>query len=930
MALNLTKPSMRSIESSLYLQRLLRLTGRSDWLDSPKLAVEAIEHIVASLEGSASTSHESIDFTNWTAVGEFLADQKRHFSLAISIADIFDLADTESLGHKQSRFAELSLDIALRAAWQQEAIKKLCRGLPEPGELVPGLFILGLGKLGGQDLNYSSDIDLIAFFNPHLLPVHPMQGTGDVCSRVLKSVTKLLSGSDGGELIWRVDWRLRPESSATQISMSIEAAQDYYFFRALPWHRLALMKARVVAGDIDQGKQFLHDIEPFIWRQNLDFRAIEELAYLKDRIDLEHPKLLVQGKRDNSISTQPEGFNLKLGTGGIREIEFIANGLQLIWGGKRSVLRTGHTLSALAELSSQGLIDSEKVSFLKQDYVWLRRLENRLQMLGNEQTHNIPTNEQALTNFQSICGITHWQEFSEELITRRTRVHKVFDDLFRPEDQDSNSEVVTSFELEALPQKTQDILQDWSEGFRQYGVSESQASRTKGLYQSLLDEISCSSVPVEMAVDQIHQFFRRLPPGGQYISLLQSSPKLLSGLVMPLIYSPAMQTLLAQSPHIIDALLQQDRAGCSPLDWQFDSSWILQNPDYDVRLERMRRLVNEELYQFYLCFLQGYLDPLQFQNRLTELALFSLETGLQVVSDEIGRAAEISIFGMGKLGMSRMSPMSDLDITYVYSDQEPMDQATRFVNRLQTALSTKMKEGIVYEMDTRLRPSGRSGAPTVSLTSFDYYQNERAKTWEHIALVSGRHVLGDAKTGAAVDQVRRNILSRPRDPQQFSMDAIKMLERIREQRITAVSEEQINTKLRPGGLMETEYLIACLCIKLAQQYPQLLDLSYPDMVDRIAELSGMAELAEHLQFWRVLQIWERLLGLGKRLLTDIPESFSDLICKQLGVSSIMEIATKSKAISEAILKSIESELPTAAISAAEIELWKEEPIVWLS
>lgn len=916
---------MRPIESSLYLQRLLRLTDRNDWLEAPEKAVDGLEKILERLE-----SPNTIDFADWPAVSEFLADQKRQFSLAIALVEMSGLQGTETLGRMQSRFAELTLDTVLRAAWQHESIQKLCRDLPTPGESIPGLFVLGLGKLGGQDLNYSSDIDLIAFFNPELLPVHPMQGKGDVCTRVLKLVTKLLSGADGGELIWRVDWRLRPESSATQISMSIEAAQDYYFFRALPWHRLALMKARVVAGDIEQGKQFLHDLEPFIWRQNLDFRAIEELAYLKDRIDLEHPKLLVQGKRDNSISTEPEGFNLKLGTGGIREIEFIANGLQLIWGGKRSKLRTGHTISALDQLSIEGLVNPEKVDFLKQDYLWLRHLENRLQMLSNEQTHNIPVNPDSLSKFQTICEISNWKEFSDELIVRRSRVHQVFDALFRPDDQDIEAEVITPFDLDSLAEKTRDILQGWSEGFRQYGVSESQAAKTKALYGSLLGEISHSSIPVEMAVNQLHQFFRRLPPGGQYISLLQTSPKLLSGLVMPLIYSPTMQSLLGQSPHIIDALLQQDRFEKSPMDWQFDNSWILQNLDYDVRLERMRRLVNEELYQFYLCFLQGDLEPEPFQVRLTELALFSLQTGLEVVADEIDREAKISIFGMGKLGMSRMSPMSDLDITYVYSDDESMEQATRFVNRLQTALSGKMKEGIVYEMDTRLRPSGRSGAATVSLTSFEHYQLERAKTWEHIALVSGRHVSGDSETGKAVDQVRRNILSRKRDLHQFSMDAIKMLERIREQRISEVSDVQINTKLRPGGLMETEYLIACLSIKLAPQHPDILDLAYPDMVVRIAELSGMDNLAENLQFWRVLQIWERLLGLEQKLLADIPAGFAGQICQQLEVTQIEEIASRSKAISKQILKSIESEMPTAALSPADIDAWQEEPIIWLN
>jgi len=331
-----------------------------------------------------------------------LLELKQRFALGWSALSLQNAADFISLGQLQSQFAERSINIALQTAWHIEAKSLKLRNLKRQ---VPGLFILGLGKLGGLDLNFSSDVDLIAYYDPEILPVPQHMGQSYVVNKVLKTMGQILKPRNSSDFIWRVDWRLRPESSASQLSMSTDMAQDFYFFRALPWHRLALMKARVIAGDKAAGERFLQNITPFIWRQNLDFRALDELAHLKSRINLEHPALRQQRAAPEPITEDATGFNIKLGSGGIREIEFIANAQQLVWGGKHYELRTPNTLDALAQLAKLGHIDEAVSEELSANYINLRQLENAIQMLGNAQTHIVPVSKKLRDNMMDLLGL---------------------------------------------------------------------------------------------------------------------------------------------------------------------------------------------------------------------------------------------------------------------------------------------------------------------------------------------------------------------------------------------------------------------------------------------------------------------------------------------------------------------------------------------
>lgn len=852
----------------------------------------------------------------------YLLREKAKLVLGWLVADATESYSTAQLGSLQTRFAEASIQLALDCAWRQPDHEKLLKGETSLERPVPGLFVLGLGKLGGSDLNFSSDIDLVAFFDRKQFPVNPMQGPGDVAARVLKWVTRFLEEDIGHGFLWRVDWRLRPESSSTQLAMSTSAALEYYYFRSMPWHRLAMMKARPVAGDLALGRIFMHDMERFIWRQNLDFRAIDELALLKEKIDLEHPALKRQRAQPKGVSPEAEGFNLKLGTGGIREIEFFVNALQLIWGGKRPVLRVSHTMTALQALVKEGLVASPLAEKFAQAYWWLRRYENLLQMLGNQQTHSLPVDEVSKDKYCRLAGIEDWQAFCTELYQLREQVHGEFVSLFQGNESDTDRLKDDPLDWPDMSESSQEIVDMWEQGFRGYGLTASQGEGLETLYRKLGMTILAIGRDTEESIQRVHAYFMQLPPGGQYFRLLQNSPSLVDGLILPLLYSPPMRSLLEQTPHIIDSLLEAGTV-------QLRDDFVFHSSDYETRLERMRRLVNEQLYRNYLEFLSQHLDPRSLQDRLTQLAEFSLEMALRVVLEKLEiKNSPICIVGLGKLGTGLLAPLSDLDILYVCSDGTTLEGANRFVHRLQTALATPMKEGVVYEMDTRLRPSGSSGPPTVSLQSFSQYQFERAKTWEHQALVTAKYVAGDKLAGEHVMSVRREVLVRPRSLHQLRMDASKMLSRLREQRIKGCSERTISTKLRKGGLLETEYLVSAATLIFAAENHYLADLDYADLVVDISTRLGVDELPDILQFWRVLQIWERLLGLEGVDVDELPSHFSSVIFSQLSVDSAQQLANMVSRYSEQIVVALDELLSLGGDEKTELSSWVEQPIKW--
>jgi len=502
-----------------------------------------------------------------------LQELKNNFALLWSQHAISG-GDFDALGKAQSTFADATIQAALTLAWA-ETKKRFSLKAETPH----GLFILGLGKLGGNDLNFSSDIDLIGYYDPDILPVSVNKGQAFITSHCLKALTQILMPRNSPDHIWRVDWRLRPESSGTGLCLSTPKAEKFYFFRALPWHRLALIKARVVAGDIAAGDAFLKTLYPFIWPQSLDFRAIDDLADLKSRINAEHPGLTQERAAPTPITPDPVGFNLKLGSGGIREIEFIANAQQLIWGGKQVALQTTNTRQALSLISELNHLDTDKSKQFRRHYITLRRVENAVQMLRNEQTHLVPDSDDDKTALLALTGYADWERFL---------------------------------------------------GFSEHGLSQSLSRQYRALGNRLLQRVQNSVADTEEGLIRIDRFLKSISRSAQYFHLLERHESLLDTLITPLLHSPHMTSLLEQSPHIIDIFLIP-RQNKTP-----DASVVLADPDYGTRLDRLRRFVNEHLFYYYHRFMEKGDSLAALQSNLTCLAEITLETSIEIVKDELG------------------------------------------------------------------------------------------------------------------------------------------------------------------------------------------------------------------------------------------------------------------------------------------------------
>ncbi|GHA07941.1 glutamate-ammonia-ligase adenylyltransferase [Arenicella chitinivorans] len=908
------------VAASPYLSRL----GARCALSTPKDAsvLEAAQEVV--FDALRAPVADELDAAEAT-----LLLRKSEFSWLWAHAELAGWQTPEERGRRWTQFAELSIDYALRLAWLRVANehKQVQDVALRTDGRVPGLFILGMGKLGGGDLNFSSDVDLVGYFDPDVVPVPEVLGKSYVCHRVLQELTRILTQGETHDFVWRVDWRLRPNASATTLAMSSHAAEEYYFYRASPWHRLAMMKARVVAGDVDIGTQFLTDMTPFIWRQNLDYRALDELAEIKQRINLEHPALRSQRQWREPIVEEIGGFNVKLGTGGIREIEFKVNALQLIWGGRRRELRVTNTVQALRVLAQCDQIPEADAEALIGGYQTLRRIENAIQLLGNQQTHLIPSDGTRQQQLLTLLGIHDWSTLVADLNAVRQLVSRHFTELFTDRAAEDNDPIVWP---EGLSAQADGIVEAWESGYHLYGVSNQVRHRlvplTRGIANYLAEQNSHSGQDPSVTVVRLHDFFRALPSGEQYFRLLAESPALLRSIVPPLLYSPAMTSLLKQSPHIIDCYVQGDWRYPEP----FESEYVLQAESYEGQLERMRRFVNEHLYQLYLRFLQGEIAVIEFQTALTQLAEHSIQLAMQAVRVNMGLdSVPVAVIGMGKMGMRRMSPMSDLDLIFVFDQQAAsLDQASRFVSRLQTAISTPMREGILYELDTRLRPSGKSGAPTVSIDSYATHHMERAHTWEHIALVPSRVVHGAPEISARINQLKADVLTRPRDEAQFLRDALKMWARISEHRIDDTALHDMNSKLRVGGLMQAEYLASCLVLKHGSRL-SASGMEFDVLLANALKESGLEELPEVIQFWRIQQLWERLLGKTDQPISSLRDQYFSRLLEHLEMGSMDELIVYKKHCIELVENGLNELFTGLDQSADAIDAWLEHRVSWV-
>ncbi len=823
-----------------------------------------------------------------------------------------DYSNSQQLGCARTDFADASIQKALEVAWQESRNKKiLANNAPEKPT---GLFVFGMGKLGGQDLNFSSDVDLIAFYNKEIFPKSPAQGANYSANSILKLTTKLLTEVIDGQFVWRVDWRLRPDASVNAIVMEYSAGMEFYRFRSLPWHHLALVKARTVAGDIKQGNAMLEELEHYIWREHLDYFIVDNVFAIKKHIDKEHPQL----KSDNRNNS----FNLKLGSGGIREIEFVANVLQLLWGGKKTQLRCYQTYSTYKFIKQLGYLPDASADAMLEAYHFLRWVEDGIQLLGNQQRHSIPRQEGILQKLIALLNIEATQQLLLTIDCHRNQVKRHYQSFFEKfeghrqyqYEPDVNSD--DSHLFEQLGDNQYQIVRNWSDGFTLYGAQTEQFHQLKPLYYQLIKLIN--QLPFEnhthnTIVERIHQFLTSIPKGAMYLRIFASHPIVIQAILEAYLYAPPMRILLEQSPYIIDSVIDAN--------FEYQSDFVLNRNDFEWRLKKLRQFVNEQLYGNMHRLISGNIGAEQLSLKLTTLAEDSIRLGLQIVCDDMQLTeAPINVVGCGKLGMGYMQPLSDLDLVFVSkysSDQTDLEDIHRFTRRFQHLMEVKTREGRAYEMDTRLRPSGKSGAVTVSLDNFENYHLTKARNWEHIALLHSR-VIGEHGNEYSETETRLNnfigkIIDKPRDSEQFLMDAAKMLNRVREQRTQSKDSGALVIKLRPGGVFETDYLIAC---------SRLIDAAIDG--DRLNKISS---------FWRNVQLWSRIYGLEQQAINTVPKVLIDCMLKDLSqltaIESFEALQVQVNEYSHWVVTQLDTLLANTKPREHNWGKWLEEAVIWV-
>jgi glutamate-ammonia-ligase adenylyltransferase len=814
------------------------------------------------------------------AIAAELRVARRRIALLVAIADMTGVWTLEQVTGALSDFAEAALGLAVRhllaAAARAGEIALADRDDVERG---CGLIVLGMGKLGARELNYSSDIDLILLFDRDHVRYVGKSSDQQFFARLARELVKLIEERTAQGYVFRTDLRLRPDPASTPPAVAVEAALSYYESTGQNWERAALIKARPVAGDRAAGTAFLAALRPFLWRKHLDFAAIQDIHSIKRQINAH------RGGKTIAIA----GHNIKLGRGGIREIEFFAQTQQLIWGGRLPALRVAPTCEALRALAGAGRIRPAVAEELIAAYGFLRRVEHRLQMVEDAQTHTLPKDEEGLRRIAVFLGFATTEEFAAALRATLLLVEKHYAELFEeaPSLSDFGNLVFTGFEDDpetlatltklgfAEPSAAAAAVRGWHHG--RYRATRSQRAREllTELVPGLLKAFGATANP-DAAFQHFDSFLGRLPAGVQFFSLLNSNPALLALLAEIMGGAPRLAEQLARHPILLDSVLSDDFFGPLPpaaaLAAEF-AGQIERARDYSEVLDLARRWTNDRKFQIGVNLLRGLIDGDAAGAAFADLADAVIAGLLPEVAKEFARqhggvpGGEFAVIGLGKLGGREMTVTSDLDLILVYDAPEESESSdgtrklpvatyyARLSQRLINALTAMTGEGLLYEVDMRLRPSGSAGPIASSFAAFRRYHDELAWTWEHMALTRARPVAGSAALRQRVMAVIGEVLHRKRDADRLVVDVAEMRERIAAQH---PNPSFWDIKHRPGGLVDAEFITQYLMLRGAAEGRDVVRANTSAALAALADAGGIdraaaADLVAALRLWRCVQ-----------------------------------------------------------------------------
>ena len=797
-------------------------------------------------------------------------------ALWIALADLGGTWTLDQVTGGLSRFADAVLDASVRGLIAAELGRGTLPGFAagdDPGKT--GYVVLAMGKLGAGELNYSSDIDLIVLFDETKFAPEDHAAARKVFIRVTQRLVKLLSEMTADGYVFRTDLRLRPNPSATPVCIAMDAAEHYYESLGRTWERAAMIKARVAAGDFAAGEAFLDRLSPFVWRRSLDFAAIR---------DAEDMVLKIRAHKGLKGPISFAGHDMKLGRGGIREIEFFAQTHQLIFGGRDASLRDRRTMASLDGLAQAGRVDRDVAEGLKSALCHHRMIEHRIQMIDDAQTHKIPEDPAKIARLAALCGWDDADRFAASVTGQLEAVHQATDlrkssdkqaDGGRPRSGNAaHTDAEIPAEIAHLVEQHYDV---W------HGLPALRSARARESFESLtprLQDRAAKAVDAGRFLDQFGNFLSVQPAGIQLFSLFEANPPLFDLLLDICSTAPEAAHYLASNPSVLESVL--DRAFFVPLpeldELQADIQARLRGQDdYETCLDIVRIWKKEAHFRAGVHFLRGLADAPTTGAAFSTIAEACVRALLPVVQDHLsGRFGPppgrgMSVIAMGKLGSAEMTATSDLDLIVVY-DADGVDETSgrrqiassayyaKATQTLISALTVPTAEGTLFEVDMRLRPSGKKGPVATGLAAFRDYQKNDAWTWEHLALTRARVIAGPDDLAGDVDAAIAEVRGTRADPARVIAD-------VNEMRVRLNTEKPGSNfwQMKPGlgRMMDCELLIQAGAVISGISDAR----AARPVLARLAETGWMdardaADLAEAHALYAAVQQVARYVGAG--------------------------------------------------------------------
>lgn len=874
-----------------------------------------------------------------TAVMRLLRQFKAEVALLTALADLGNVWPVMTVTAKLTHAADAAVQSAVRYLFQAATLRG---DWQPPNPLEPeknsGFIVVGMGKYGAYELNYSSDIDLIVFYESDLARVREGLDAATFFVRLTRDLVRLLSERTADGYVFRTDLRLRPDPGATQIALTTDAAMHYYETVGQNWERAAMIKARAVAGDQQAGNAFLAGLAPFIWRKYLDFAAIADVHAMKRQIHA--------FKRLGEIGVA--GHDVKLGLGGIREIEFFVQTQQLIAGGRQKALRTPSTLAALEVLVTHGWITRSVARTLEDAYLYLRGIEHRIQMVGDEQTHKLPTNADELERFARFAGYETLDAFATQLVAVLQTVQNHYARLFEksPELTAGAANMVFAGESDdpatlgalsalgyARPAQVIATVRGWHHG--RYRAMRSPQSRERLTeVQPVLIEALAQTVDPDQALLNFDRFLADLPSGIQLFALLRTKPGLLQLIADIMGSAPRLARILSRRRRLFDAVLDPAAFGSQPDFAGYEAMLrgaIPAGPELEPALDAARVIGSEQTFLIGIRTLAGSITAQEAGRAYATLAGAIICVLQSRIEAELAAAhgtfpgGAAAVVALGKLGGCEMTANSDLDIILIYdapeqaltgsqlsSGSKPLaapQYYARLTQRLVVALSAQTTQGNLYEVDLRLRPSGQQGPLATSLSSFVDYQNTAAWTWEHMALTRARVVSGPPALRAKIEAAIQAVLARLRDQEAVAKDVRDMRARIEAGKGTTSIWDLKQVR---GGLVDLEFIAQYLQLIHAHADKSVLDTNTARALTALAH-NGCLSSEDGAVLTGAACLLTNLTGL-LRLMSDGP---FDPVTAPSGLKDQLSRAGQTPSFSalEALLKETQ-----AAVHAAFIRL----------